>query len=191
MAKPGASKKNRQPSLHSRAARRATDVDIDTDKSLKEVKAPAAATDFRPSVLNAQHNSGVSKKTKNRKAQMSAKAKERKEKAADRAEAIMGRTSTKTEKSKDRARRVQTRSKQWEDINKGAIAAKKFPDEEDSEVEQRQTKSRTVEVAAGKGWETDEEMDGADDDVAAPAPAPAAAVSAPPPANDDFDEEIL
>ncbi|KAL2880924.1 hypothetical protein SGCOL_003574 [Colletotrichum sp. CLE4] len=190
MAKPGVSKKNRQPSVHSRAARRATDIDIDTDKSLKEVKAPAAATDLRPSVLNAQHNSGVSKKTKNRKAQMSAKAKERKEKAADRAEAIMGRTSEKTEKSKTKARRIQTRSKQWEDINKASIVAKKFPDEEDLEVEQRQTKSRTVEVPAGKDWETDEEMDGADDNVTAPAPV-AAAASAPPPANDDFDEEIL
>ncbi|OHF02814.1 hypothetical protein CORC01_01915 [Colletotrichum orchidophilum] len=186
MAKPGASKKNRQPSVHSRAARRATDVDIDTDKSLKEVKAPAAASDFRPSVLNAQHNSGVSKKTKNRKAQMSAKAKERKEKAADRAEAIMGRTSTKTEKSKTKARRIQTRSKQWEDINKASIVAKKFPDEEDFEVEQRQ--SRAIEVAAGKDWETDEEMDGADDDVAAPAVANAVPVL---PANDDSDEEIL
>ncbi|OLN82067.1 hypothetical protein CCHL11_07701 [Colletotrichum chlorophyti] len=182
MAKPGVSKKARQPSIHSRAARRATDVDIDTDKSLKNVKAPAESVDYRPAVLAAQHNSGVSKKTKNRKAQMSAKAKKRNEKAMDRAEAIMERTATKVEKSKNKSRKIQTRNKQWEDINKDVPKLKKFPDEEDLELEQ---KPQRAIVAAEKDWETDEEMDGADEKVVA------AAVATQGPANDDIDEEIL
>ncbi|KAF9880982.1 hypothetical protein CkaCkLH20_01132 [Colletotrichum karsti] len=182
MAKPGVSKKNRQPSKHSRAARRATDVDIDTDKSLKDVKPPSATTE-RPSVLAAHHNSGVSKKTNNRKSQMSAKAKKRNEKAMDRAEAIMDRTSNKREKSKNSSRTIQARRKGWEDINKN-IPQKKFPDEED--LEQEEMKARQ-QVAAEKDWETDEEMEGADEEVASTT----AAAQAPPPQNDDIDEEIL
>ncbi|CCF32291.1 hypothetical protein CH063_04709 [Colletotrichum higginsianum] len=185
MAKPGVSKKTKQPSVHSRAARRATDVDIDTDKSLKNVKAPVESKDYRPSVLAAQTNAGVSKKSKNRKAQVSAKAKKRNEKAMDRAEAIMERTSNKIEKSKSRSRRIQTRSKQWDDINKDLPVVKKFPDEEDLEVEERKT--RAAVVVADKDWETDEEMNGVDEDSTA---AVAEAVQAAP-ANDDIDEEIL
>ncbi|KAK1982689.1 Alb1-domain-containing protein [Colletotrichum cereale] len=185
MAKPSVSKKTKQISVHSRAARRATDVDIDTDKSLKNVKAPADSTDYRPSVLAAQTNAGISKKSKSRKTQMSAKAKKRNEKAMDRAEAIMERTSNKIEKSKSKSRRIQTRSKQWDDINKGLPAVRKFPDEEDLEVEERKT--RVAVLAADKEWETDEEMDGVDEDSA---PVAADAVQAAP-ANDDIDEEIL
>ncbi|KAK1599468.1 Alb1-domain-containing protein [Colletotrichum navitas] len=185
MAKPSVSKKSKQPSVHSRAARRATDVDIDTDKSLKNVKAPSDSTDYRPSVLAAQTNAGISKKSKNRKTQMSAKAKKRNEKAMDRAEAIMERTTNKIEKSKGKSRRIQTRSKQWDDINKSLPAAKKFPDEEDLEVEGRKT--RVAVLPADKEWETDEEMDGVDEDSASVA---ADAVQAAP-TNDDIDEEIL
>ncbi|KAK2002692.1 hypothetical protein LX36DRAFT_598993 [Colletotrichum falcatum] len=182
MAKPSVSKKTKRPSLHSRAARRATDVDIDTDKSLKNVKTPADSVDYRPSVLAAQTNAGISKKSKNRKAQMTAKAKRRNEKAMDRAEAIMERTSNKIEKSKSKSRRIQTRSKQWDDINKSLPAVKKFPAEEDLELEERKTKIAAL--PAGKEWETDEKMDGVNEDSA-----PDAAHAAP--ANDDIDEEIL
>ncbi|KAF6819150.1 hypothetical protein CSOJ01_01535 [Colletotrichum sojae] len=184
MAKPGTSKKNRQPSIHSRAARRATDVDIDTDKSLKEVKPPKETADHRPSVLAAQHNSGVSKKTKNRKSQLSAKAKRRQEKGMDRAEAIMDRTATKIEKSKNHSRSIQARSKGWENINKDIPALKKFPDEEDLEREERKERKQ---ITAGKDWETDEEMDGAEEDAAPVSNAAQASL----PQTDDFDEEIL
>ncbi|KAL0943686.1 uncharacterized protein CTRU02_201573 [Colletotrichum truncatum] len=184
MAKPGVSKKNRQPSIHSRAARRATDLDIDTDKSLKNVKPPTEIADHRPSVLAAQHNSGVSKKTKNRKSQMSAKAKKRNEKAMDRAEAIMERTANKIEKSKSHSRRIQARSKGWEDINKDKRFQKKFPDEEDLEQEERKDRQQ---ITAGKDWETDEEMDGADEEDAPANNAAQASL----PQTDDFDEEIL
>ncbi|TDZ19620.1 hypothetical protein Cob_v007685 [Colletotrichum orbiculare MAFF 240422] len=191
MAKPGVSKKSRQPSVHSRAARRATDVDIDTDKSLKNVKAPSDTTDHRPSVLAAQHNSGVSKKSKNRKSQLSAKAKKRQERGADRAAAIMERTANKIEKSKNQSKSIQARSKGWEEVNKQA-PAKKFPDEEDLEQEERKGRKQIV---ADKDWETDEEMDGAEEDAApaAPAavPANAAAAAAAPPQTDDLDEDIL
>ncbi|CRK04220.1 hypothetical protein BN1723_008849 [Verticillium longisporum] len=78
MAKPGISKKAKAPSKHSRAARRETDVDIDTDKSLKNVKAPAESVDARPSVLQAQHGAGITKRSKaGRKAVLSTKARRR------------------------------------------------------------------------------------------------------------------
>ncbi|KAE9572609.1 hypothetical protein CGCF415_v000097 [Colletotrichum fructicola] len=184
MAKPGVSKKSRQPSKHSRAARRATDVDIDTDKSLKNVKPPSEAVD-RPSVLAAKHNSGVSKRTSHRKSQLSAKAKKRNERAMDRAEAIMDRTANKVEKSKKSSRLIQERSKDWDNVNKNSLIQKKFPDEEDLDKEERKQRKQVV---AEKEWETDEEMDGADD---GDAPAVDAVQAPPPPQNDDFDEEIL
>lgn len=162
-------------------------MDIDTDKSLKNVKAPAEGVDYRPSVLAAQHNSGISKKSKTRKAQTSSKAKKRSEKAMDRAEAIMERTANKIEKSKDRSRRIQTRSKGWEDINKDVPVQKKFPDEEDL-VQEEKKKKITPAPAAGKDWETDEEMDGADDEVS---PAVSNSAQEPPHLNEDIDEEIL
>lgn len=104
------------PSLHSRAARRATSPSIDTDKSLKNVKPPPESIDHRPSILAIHHGAGVSKKTrKGRNA--SFKARRRQEKAQDRAAAIMERTELKAARSKGQARAIQTRKKAWDDIN--------------------------------------------------------------------------
>ncbi|RSM05660.1 hypothetical protein CEP52_006133 [Fusarium oligoseptatum] len=109
--------KKRGPSIHSRAARRATSPSIDADKSLK-----------RP-----QHSAGVSKKSK-RKTAMSAKARRRHEKGLEMAEAVIERTRSKVEKSKGRGRSIQLRSKAWEEINR--VAAEEGV-EEDEEVEKR------------------------------------------------------
>ncbi|KAK8047646.1 hypothetical protein PG996_015710 [Apiospora saccharicola] len=113
MAKP----KSKAPSKRSREARRATSPGIDTDKSLKNVKAPVSSVDHRPSVLAIHHGAGVSKKSPKSKP-LSSKAAKRREEAQDRAMAIMERTQKKVATSKGRARTIQTRRKTWDEINK-------------------------------------------------------------------------
>lgn len=104
------------PSVHSRAARRATSPSIDTDKSLKDVKPPPQSIDHRPSILAIHNGAGVSKKA-NKGRNLSTKARRRQEKAQDHAAAIMERTEVKITKSKGQARAIQFRSKAWDDIN--------------------------------------------------------------------------
>jgi hypothetical protein len=164
------------PSIRSRAARRTTDIDIDTDKSLKEVKPPPRDTPQRPSVLAAQHSAGVTKKTK-RGRNLSTRARKRQEKGLEMAEAIAERTKTKVEKSKGRGKNIQQRSKNWDDINKAA--------EEDEEV-QESDDDEEVKKTEHK-WEMDEEMNGADETTPTTdvKPAPDAA---PLPADEDGDE---
>lgn len=111
--------------MRSRASKRASSPSIDTDKSLKEIKAPVEQK--KPSVLAIHQGAGVTKKSKHgRKAVLSAKAKRRQESAMDRAEAVMDKKFTKVEKSKDRARTIQARSKAWEDQNRKMLAQKEL-----------------------------------------------------------------
>ncbi|KAI1823160.1 Alb1-domain-containing protein [Xylaria intraflava] len=117
MAKGAISKKKRAPSIHSRAARRATSPSIDTDKSLKNVQAPPESVNNRPSILAIHHGAGVSKKQKSGRA-LSSKARKRQEKAQDRAVAILERTEKKLGRSKDQSKTIQRRSRVWEDINR-------------------------------------------------------------------------
>ncbi|RDW88616.1 hypothetical protein BP6252_00648 [Coleophoma cylindrospora] len=124
MGKTAPPKKKGAASVHSRAAKRASSPSINTDKSLKEIKAPEE-TKNRPSVLAVHQGAGVSKKSKNgRKAVLSAKAKRRQEKGLDRAEAVMDKKEIKIEKSRGKARNVQERAKAWEELNKKMIAKK-------------------------------------------------------------------
>ncbi|KAH7243679.1 Alb1-domain-containing protein [Fusarium redolens] len=167
--------KKKAPSIHSRAARRATDIDIDTDKSLKEVKPPPRDAPHRPSVLAAQHSAGITKKAKRgRKEKMSAKARRRHEKGLEMAAAIVERTKNKVEKSKGRGRNIQQRSKNWDEINRAAEEAEGA--ESDEEVKQR-------------GVDVDEDMDVAEEETST---APVAEVTTPAavplPADDDGDE---
>ncbi|KAI0379862.1 Alb1-domain-containing protein [Hypomontagnella monticulosa] len=129
MAKGAISKGKKAPSIHSRAARRATSPSIDTDKSLKDVQPPAESVDHRPSVLAIHQGAGVSKKTRKGRNQ-SSKARRRHEKGQDRAAAIMERTEQKIAKSKGQARTIQTRRKAWDDINNQIPASKKKSHEE-------------------------------------------------------------
>ncbi|RGP81785.1 alb1 nuclear shuttling factor domain-containing [Fusarium longipes] len=170
--------KKKAPSIHSRAARRATDIDIDTDKSLKDVQPPPRDAPHRPSVLAAQHSAGVTKKAKRgRKDKMSAKARQRHEKGLEMAAAIAERTQNKIEKSKGRGRNIQQRAKNWEEINKIAEEEKAQESDDDEEVES---------VKKDKRIEMDEEMDGADDEtLTAP---PTDNTAAPIQADEDGDE---
>ncbi|XXH00356.1 hypothetical protein Hte_006700 [Hypoxylon texense] len=134
MAKGGIAKKKKAPSVHSRAARRATSPSIDTDKSLKNVQPPAESVDHRPSILSIHHGAGVSKRSKKGR-NLSAKARKRFEKGQDRAAAIMERTEKKVAKSKGQARTMQSRRKAWDDINNQIPAAKKKSRDEANEGE--------------------------------------------------------
>ncbi|OTA87643.1 hypothetical protein M434DRAFT_399381 [Hypoxylon sp. CO27-5] len=148
MAKGAITKKKKAPSIHSRAARRATSPSIDTDKSLKNAQPPAESVDHRPSVLAIHQGAGVTKKTKKSR-NMSSKARRRHEKGQDRAAAIMERTEQKVAKSKGQARTIQTRRKTWDEVN-NQIPSNKKTSRAESNGEDGQEKS-----------ELDEEMDGA------------------------------
>lgn len=104
------------PSIHSRAARRATSPSIDTDKSIKEATPPREREVVQPSVLAARHAAGVTKKTK-RKAEPSSRARRKHEKGVDRAEAVSERTSKKVERSVRQGKAIRGRRKTWEEVN--------------------------------------------------------------------------
>lgn len=110
--------------MRSRAAKRASSPGIDLDKSLKDLKPPQDVKKQRPSVLAIHQGAGVTKKKNGRKSVLSAKAKRRQEKGMDRAEAVMDKTEIKVQKSKGRARTVQERAKDWNELNKKILAQK-------------------------------------------------------------------
>lgn len=177
------------PSVHSRAARRATSPSINTDKSLKAVRAPPESLNQRPAVLGLYQNAGVSKKSKRgRKAVMSTRARTRHERALERAEEIGDRTALKVAKSKVSAARIDTRRKTWDEINASAGALK-----------DARAKNMFGALDDGEDDEEDvEEVDNFDDEMeevqeAAPAEGATDAASAAlaPPPQDDDDEEIL
>ncbi|KAI1165253.1 Alb1-domain-containing protein [Nemania serpens] len=116
MAKGVITKKKKAPSLHSRAARRATSPGIDTDKSLKNVQPPPESVDNRPSILAIRHGAGVTKR-QNKGRAVSSRARKRHEKAQDRAAALIERTAKKVALSKDQSRTIQGRRKVWEEVN--------------------------------------------------------------------------
>ncbi|KAK4193065.1 Alb1-domain-containing protein [Podospora australis] len=139
MAKPTIDKGKKGPSKHSRAARRDVPIDINTDKSLKEARAPQQSVDYRPAVLAAHHTGGVTKKKSGRKAVLSAKARKRQEKSMDKAEAIMERTQTKVQKSKASAKVIDVRRKPWEQINDevyGTVPVKKLSKKQQTKAEE-------------------------------------------------------
>lgn len=141
---------------------------------MKNVQRPTESADSRPSVLQAHHESGISKKSKRgRKSVLSTKARKRRDKDAERAEAIIERTALKLEKSKGQARNIQTRSKTWDVVNKhGALSQQpKFLPDEDSAAQ-----------SESEAQETDEEMG-----VATAAAPPTSAAQQ----TDGSDEEIL
>uniref|UniRef100_A0A0B7JUW0 Ribosome biogenesis protein Alb1 n=1 Tax=Bionectria ochroleuca TaxID=29856 RepID=A0A0B7JUW0_BIOOC len=139
--------KQRTISKRSRTARRAASPTFETDKALKDYKPPARASAPRPSVLAIHQSAGIDKKPskRGRKSQLSSKARRRQERGLQMAEAI-------------------ERSKTWDSINKKALDAKEVQAEDDDEDEPEQDASKAVE---DKGWETDEDMGGKQDDAAA------------------------
>ncbi|KAF7559471.1 hypothetical protein G7046_g4682 [Stylonectria norvegica] len=148
--------KKKSQSVHSRAARRATSPDLNTDKSLKDVVPPKRSA-TRPSVLAVHSSAGVSKKAKHgRKSVLSAKAKRRQEKSLEMAEAILERTSKKIQRSAGHEKTIKERSKAWESINK-------IVEGEIRDVREAHAGDDGEEEEAAEGWETDEEMKGADE----------------------------
>lgn len=148
---------NLEISKRSRAARRATSPSINTDKSIKEITPPRETTSHKNSVLAVHNSAGVSKKTSKRKTHMTAKARKRQQRGMEMAEAVMDRTSKKMAVSKGRARTVQQRAKDWKDINKVLVV------EGDDDDEQDETEAKQSKRVPEEEWETDEEMDAAEE----------------------------
>ncbi|KAK7708649.1 hypothetical protein SLS64_006752 [Diaporthe eres] len=180
--------KGKAPSIHSRAARRATSPSINTDKSLKDARPPPESVDARPSVLGLHQNAGVTKKSKRgRKAVMSTRARKRHERGLERASEIVDRTSNKVLKSKKAAANIAGRKKGWDDINAQAGEAagarlagvNKFAGLADGDDED-------VEEVDDEMWEAEQGTSV----VAAAASSTNIPVDTAPPPQDD-DEEIL
>ncbi|KAL2151972.1 hypothetical protein VTH82DRAFT_5156 [Thermothelomyces myriococcoides] len=163
MAKGSISKGKRGPSIHSRAARRATSPSIDTDKSLKNVRPPEESIDRRPAVLAARHGGGAIKKAKSgRKAVLSSKARRRREQSMSRAEVIMDRTAVKIQKSKGHAKAIHARKKTWDEINKEAFELT----EEQRKLLSKKERAKMEEDAMVEAFYADDgdaEMEGADE----------------------------
>ncbi|EJP67128.1 hypothetical protein CRV24_001740 [Beauveria bassiana] len=154
-----------QPSKRSRAARRATSPSIDTDKSLKTAAPPARGKPTeRPSVLAVHHAAGVQKRTSQRKARVSAKARRRREKGMEMAEAVLERTSSKVKRSWDRQRTVDKRRQGWDAINKDVVEEEGEQSEAEGGGEGAVAKKTRTKKENGKraerdedeGWETEE-----------------------------------
>ncbi|OAX82974.1 hypothetical protein ACJ72_02674 [Emergomyces africanus] len=106
-------------SIHSRAAKRAVSP---TDKSLfKSLPRPEPTPTVKPHVLSAQHNAGITKKSKSK--QMTRGQRRRQEKGLERAELVLDRTEKKIAKSVGRAKLVKDRRSTWEEMNQKALAA--------------------------------------------------------------------
>ncbi|KAJ4413797.1 hypothetical protein N0V85_003426 [Neurospora sp. IMI 360204] len=185
---------------HSRAARRQTSPGIDLDKSLKAVRPPQESVNLRPTVLAAHHNSGITKK--NKKKQLSSKARKRQEKSMDRAEAIMDRTSTKVAKSHGKARVIESRKRTWDEVNVVALAeiGKELPTKKEKKADkERQAEDEAVrafyadddEDMDKDGGEWEDEVEGMDENAAVESLMAAATIPAVAPMMQEDDEEIL
>lgn len=186
------------PSLHSRAARRATSPSINTDKSLKDVQLPSESLNQRPAVLGLHQNAGVTKKSKRgRKSVLSTRARARHERGLEKAEAIVDRTATKVQKSKYSASKVETRKKTWDEINSAAGKVGKKGNNMFAGLEDQEEEDDEEEEDKKNGWvdvkELDDEMAEAEPVVAAnktgASSSSFSAPAAPPPV--DEDEDIL
>lgn len=90
-------------------------------------------------MLAAHHAAGVQKRSSHRKTHLSAKARKRREKGMEMAEAVMERTSSKVQRSLNRQRTVDQRRKEWDTINKDVNEADEDDDdeEEDEDMEEK------------------------------------------------------
>lgn len=121
---------------------------------------------------------------------LSSRARKRSDRAQDRAEEIADRTQTKVAKSKGQARVIQSRRKNWEDINKEVpqAAANKFAglaDEDDSAGDDGNDGKPAANAVKRSAFELDDEMGDA-------APGPAADyIPLPEAVNEDDHDGIL
>ncbi|KAL5343223.1 Alb1-domain-containing protein [Aspergillus crustosus] len=130
--------KAKPQSKHSRAARRAASPSLDLDKSLTSLPRAEKTELHRESILTDRANAGVSKKQAKPRAKSRAQ-KQRQQKGADRAEAILDQLENKVAKSFTRAKTVKYRAGDWSDLNekasKFAAIAEADNDDEDALVD--------------------------------------------------------
>ncbi|KAF4553770.1 Hypothetical protein D9617_6g095030 [Elsinoe fawcettii] len=137
MARVAKSKKNRDVSIHSRAARRAASPSIDVDKSILDAKPERESNDGHASIYG-----GVLKRQK--KKPLSRQQRLRQEKGLEKAAQNLDKLSKKVADSHFREKKVKTRNTAWDDLN-DKIATKPTKqslqkdtasdiDEEDSEL---------------------------------------------------------
>jgi hypothetical protein len=107
--------KHRQPSLHSRAARRATSPSLagNVDKSLKDIQPPKRNPHTH---IFSAHNAGISKKNKKGK-QLTRGQLSRQKKGFERADIVKEQLELKKAKSMVRLKMVKERRKDWEMFN--------------------------------------------------------------------------
>ncbi|OJD27776.1 hypothetical protein ACJ73_00824 [Blastomyces percursus] len=134
-------------SIRSRAVKRAVSP---TDGSLlKSLPRAEPIPIVKPHVLSAQHNAGITKKSKSK--QLTRAQRKRQEKGMERAEFVMDKTEKKIAKSVGKERIVKERRATWEEMNRKALAAlgklvSGCRDEENAEV--------VVEDGASRGIST-------------------------------------
>ncbi|KLJ06759.1 hypothetical protein EMPG_17753 [Blastomyces silverae] len=106
-------------SIRSRAVKRAASP---TDESLlKSLPRSEPIPTVKPHVLSAQHNAGITKRSKSK--QLTRAQRRRQEKVMERAEFVMDKTEKKIAKSLGKGRVVKERSSPWEEMNRKALAA--------------------------------------------------------------------
>lgn len=131
----------------------------------------------RPSVLAVHHSAGVQKKVGTRKARVSAKARRRREKGMEMAEAVMERHSSKVQRSFVKQRAVDKRRQAWDAINRDVDEDEDEDEDEemkedggkDGKKDKKDNKNKKQKSAEDEGWETDENIEVAEVADAAPA----------------------
>ncbi|KAF2489933.1 hypothetical protein BU16DRAFT_567026 [Lophium mytilinum] len=141
--------KKQQPTLHSRAARRAASPSLNLDKSIKTMPRPSSPVPkssrgtAKPHVLAAV-STGISKRSKSKPVKRQQRL--RQTRGMERAADFMEKMEVKVQKSMGRTKTVKERRKPWEELNSG-IAPKK--DQNPFDV---------LEEDENDGWVSDEEM---------------------------------
>ncbi|KAI9043392.1 Alb1 domain-containing protein [Aspergillus affinis] len=115
--------KTRTQSKHSRAARRAASPSLDVDKSVMSAPRVEETALPRDSILVDRANAGVSKKQAKPRNKSRAQ-RQKQQKGIERAENIMDQREKKVSKSVSRAKTVNARRGEWEDLNRKSVASK-------------------------------------------------------------------
>lgn len=114
-------------------------------------------------MLAVHHAAGVQKRTSQRKAHVSAKARRRREKGMEMAEAVLERTSSKVKRSWDRQRTVDKRRQGWDAVNKDVVEEEQQSESEGEgegvvakKTRTKKENGKAAERDEDEGWETDE-----------------------------------
>ncbi|OKL58338.1 hypothetical protein UA08_06574 [Talaromyces atroroseus] len=136
--------KKKATSVHSRAARRGASPS-DVNKSLESVPRMEAPT--KPSSILAAHTSaGISKK-KSKAKPLSRAQRLRQQKGIERAEMVIDQLETKVAKSIGKAKAINARRAQWEDLNSKNDKTKAIQQGQESDDEQMKEIEKPVSAA--------------------------------------------